>query len=93
VSTRSACELRPLRSIPTRSPSLFFEDDDGGAVKVFKVDNSEHRAGDVHVDRYYRESSAPRKDFDVDISTLSDAEAYVCANWRRFADRHDANHR
>lgn len=71
---------------------LFYQDDHGEAVEVAKVDNTEHREGDVHVDRFYREIGAPRKDFDVDLSTLSEAEAYIRENWRRFARLHDRAH-
>lgn len=71
---------------------LFYERPDGTAVEVAKVDNSSHDAGDIHVDRYYRESSAPEKYFDVDISTLPEAERYLRENWRRFAVLHDRNH-
>lgn len=67
---------------------LFYEDDDGEAVEVAKVDNTEHREGDIHVDRFYRAAGAPRKDFDVNISSLPEAEAFIRQHWRRFARIH-----
>lgn len=88
-----------VRATPTRfDPDSFAvvpynEDETGVAVDVAKVDNTRHREGGVHVDRYYRATGAPRKDFDVDISTLDEAEAYLQANWLRFARLHDRNHR
>lgn len=72
---------------------LYYEDANARAVEVAKADNTRHREGGVHVDRYYRATGAPRKDFDVDISTLDEAEAYLQANWLRFARLHDRNHR
>lgn len=71
---------------------LFYEDDDGEAVEIAKVDTTDHREGGIHVDRYYRDPSAPRKDFDVDLSTLPEAEAYIRDHWRRFARLHARAH-
>lgn len=71
---------------------LFYERPDGTTVEVAKIDNSSHAEGDIHVDRYYRERGAPRKDFDVDISTLPEAERYLRENWRRFAILYDRTH-
>lgn len=73
---------------------LFFEREDGERVVVVRVDDSPHgRDGDpVHVDRLYREEGADRKDFDVDIDSVVDAEDYLEANWLRYARQHRESH-
>lgn len=81
-----------LNDVHSFAVVLYYEGSGGEHVEVAKVDNSAHDEGDVHVDRYYREPSAPRKDFDVDISSLPEAERYLAENWRRFADRYERNY-
>ena len=71
---------------------LFFELADGTRVEVAKVDDSPHGAGDIHVDRYYREVRAEIKDFDVSIRDLWDADEYLKNNWERFARLYDDHH-
>lgn len=71
---------------------LFFELEDGTVVEVAKVDNSEHRAGTIHVDRYYREVGTDIKDYDVEISSMWDADEYLQNNWQRFAQVYFDNH-
>lgn len=79
-------------SVDSFAVVLFFTRSDGRRVSVAKIDDSEHDAGTVHVDRYYRETGAPVKDFDVDIATWDEAEAYLTDHWRQFADRYARNH-
>lgn len=71
---------------------LFFELADGTRIEVAKVDDAEHEAGTVHVDRYYRAAGADDKDFDVGFEDCWEAETYVRANWRRFARTYIDNH-
>lgn len=71
---------------------LFFELSDGSLVEVAKVDDTEHDDGTIHLDRYYRETGAEIKDFDVEISNLWEADAHLQANWRRFARAYLDNH-
>ena len=81
-----------LNDVQSFAVVLYYERPEGGSVEVAKIDNSSHDEGDIHVDRYYREPSAPRKDFAVDISTLPEAEEYLREHWRRFAVLHDRTH-
>lgn len=81
-----------LNAVDSFAVVLFYEDHEGESVEVAKVDNTSHRDGTVHVDRYYREVSAPRKDFDTGISSLTEAERYVRENWRWFADHYERTH-
>lgn len=59
-----------LNDVQSFAVVLYYERPEGGSVEVAKIDNSSHDEGDIHVDRYYRELSAPRKDFDADFLTL-----------------------
>ncbi|MFC5133793.1 MULTISPECIES: DUF7718 family protein [Haloferacaceae] len=63
---------------------LFFESSDGTVVEVAKVDDSTHEEGNIHVDRYYRERDSERKDFDVQLSNVWEADEYLLHNWERF---------
>lgn len=81
-----------LNNVQSFAVVLYYEHPAGGFVEIAKIDNSSHAEGDIHVDRYYREPSASRKDFDVDVSTLPEAERYLRENWRRFAVLHDRIH-
>lgn len=80
---------------PSRDASwaviLFFEKEDGERVEVARVDNTEHEEGTIHVDRLYREKSAERKDFDVDIDSIDEAQDYLMADWRHYARQHWEN--
>lgn len=71
---------------------LSYELDDGTVVEVAKVDDSPHEAGDIHIDRYYREIGAKIKDFSADIDDWTDAEEHLMDNWRRFARLYHDNH-
>jgi hypothetical protein len=71
---------------------LFFRRRDAVRVEVAKVDNTEHRNGTIHVDRYYRSNGAERKDFSTDVSSWNEAEAYLTDRWRRFAAQYEVNH-
>ncbi|GGL36277.1 hypothetical protein GCM10009037_19820 [Halarchaeum grantii] len=71
---------------------LGFGQADGTLTEIAKVDNSPHEAGDIHVDRYYREDSAEQKDFDIDISTYYEAEEYLRENATRYAALFLENH-
>ena len=71
---------------------LFFELADGTIVEVAKVDDSEHKEGEIHVDRFYREVSADVQDFDVPIYGIWEADEYLEENWERFARMYLDNH-
>lgn len=71
---------------------LYFEKNDEERVEVAKIDDSEHEAGAIHFDRYYRAEGATRKDFEVDISSVFEAEKLLAKNWRRYARLYEENH-
>ncbi|USZ66811.1 hypothetical protein NGM10_08705 [Halorussus salilacus] len=71
---------------------LFYEKSNGESVEVAKIDDSEHESGSVHFDRYYRSAGANQKDFDVDVSSVFEAEERLAENWRRYARLHEENH-
>lgn len=71
---------------------LYFEQEDGTRVEIAKVDNSEHDEGDIHVDRYYRDDDAETKDFETDLTTPYEADAYLDENSERFAQKYADNH-
>jgi hypothetical protein len=71
---------------------LFFELSDGTVVEVAKVDDSPHKKGTIHVDRYYRAKGADTKDFSVSISTIWEADEYLDNNWKRFVRTYIDNH-
>ena len=81
-----------LNNIQSFAAVLFYPQADGDRVEVAKIDNDEHEEGKVHIDRYYREEGAERKDFSINASTLYEAEEYLRDNWRRFADLYEENH-
>ena len=70
---------------------LFFERADGSRVEVAKIDDVEHDEGAVHFDRYYRAEGAERKDFDVDVASVFEAESLLAGNWRRYARIYEQN--
>ena len=71
---------------------LFYKRPESEYVEVAKVDDSEHDEGAVHFDRYYRENKSERKDFDVEVHSIFDAEELLRENWRRYARLHERNH-
>lgn len=81
-----------LQDVESFAAVLFFRLEDGTVVEAAKVDNAKHDEGTIHVDRYYRESSACDKDFDTDIEDVYDADEYLEDNWRHFAQTYLQNH-
>lgn len=71
---------------------LFYTRSDGEYVEVAKIDDSEHEEGTVHFDRHYRADGANRKDFDVAVDSLFEAEDLIRDNWRRYARLYEENH-
>ena len=72
---------------------LFFALKDGTRVQIAKVDNTLHSDQPaIHVDRYYREPNHELKDFDTDIETWMEAEAYLRDNWQRFVRTYRRNY-
>jgi len=71
---------------------LFFERVDGTRVEVAKIDNAEHKEGDIHIDRYYREIGTDDKDFSIDVADCWDAEDMLKENWKHFAQTYLRNH-
>ncbi|ELZ45593.1 hypothetical protein C465_13705, partial [Halorubrum distributum JCM 9100] len=63
---------------------LFFELADGSRIEVAKVDNAEHDEGEIHLDRFYRETGADIKDFQVPISNLWEAEDHLNEHARTY---------
>jgi hypothetical protein len=70
---------------------LYYERVDGERIQVARVDNTEHDDGTIHIDRLYREKRAERKDFDIDVDSMSDAEEYLTENWQHYARQHKEN--
>lgn len=71
---------------------LFYERSKGEYVEVAKIDNSEADEGTVHFDRYYRTEDAERKDFDIEMNSVFEAEDLLEENWRRYARLYRENH-
>lgn len=81
-----------LNTVESFAAVLFFERADGDRVEIAKIDNSEHAQGAIHIDRYYREPDAQTKDFDIDVSTVYEADDHLAANWRRYVRHYLENH-
>jgi len=81
-----------MNNVESFAVILFFQLADGTRVEVAKVDDSPHKEGAIHVDRYYREIGAEVKDFDVDIDGWVDAEDHLRENAQRLARRYHENH-
>lgn len=81
-----------LNDVSSFAAVLFFRKSDGTDIEVAKIDNTEHREGKIHIDRYYREEGADEKDFTVDIDEAWDADKYLEDNWQHFARTYLDNH-
>ncbi|WP_185903211.1 DUF7718 family protein [Halonotius terrestris] len=81
-----------LNNVESFAVILFLRNRDGKRIEVAKIDTTPHDAGRIHIDRYYREEGAEIKAFDIDIDDWIDAEAYLKANWQRFARRYLDTH-
>lgn len=81
-----------LNTVESFASVLFYERANGERIEIAKIDNSEHNHGSIHIDRYYREPDAQRKDFDIDVSTVYEADDHLAANWRRYARLYLENH-
>ncbi|MFC7076102.1 DUF7718 family protein [Haloarcula halophila] len=71
---------------------LFYEQEDGERIEVARVDNTEHDEGVIHIDRLYREEQADRKDFDIDVTSVYEAEKYISEDWQHYARQHWENY-
>lgn len=71
---------------------LFFDLDDGTRVEVAKIDDSKHKEGEIHFDRYYREVGSDDKDFDIDVDDAWEAEDLLKAKWKHFGQTYLDNH-
>lgn len=80
-----------LNDVQSFAVVLFFERADGSRVELAKIDDAEHDDGEVHFDRYYRAESAERKDFDIDVDSVFEAEDLLAENWRRYARIYQRN--
>lgn len=81
-----------LNAVESFAVVLFYERSQGDYVEIAKIDNSEHREGTVHFDRYYRTEDAERKDFSVEADSVFEAEDLLEENWRRYVRLYDENH-
>lgn len=81
-----------LSNVDSFAVLLFFERDDGSRIEVAKIDNSEHEEGKIHLDRYYRREGADRKDFEIDVDSVFEAEDHFDENWRHYARTYQGNH-
>jgi len=81
-----------LNNVKSFAVVLFYERGDGERIEIAKIDNAEHEEGEIHFDRYYREGGATRKDFDIDVESVFEAEDRLEGNWRRYARLHEENH-
>lgn len=81
-----------LDAVESFAAVLYYEKADGERIEIAKIDDSEHDAGAIHFDRYYRAEGAERKDFDVDVSSVFEAEKLLAENWRRYARLYERNH-
>ncbi|WP_227380949.1 DUF7718 family protein [Haladaptatus halobius] len=81
-----------LNTVESFAAVLFYERANGERIEIAKIDNSEHDKGSIHIDRYYREEGAERKDFDIGISTVYEADDHLADNWRRYVRLYLENH-
>lgn len=81
-----------LNDVKSFAAVLFYEQVDGERVEIAKIDNAEHDEGTIHFDRYYRAEGAKRKDFDVDVDSVFEAEDHLEENWQRYARLYYENH-
>ena len=57
-----------------------------------KIDNTEHKSGKIHIDRYYRQRDTENKDFAVDVDDVWEADKHLEDNWQHFAQTYLENH-
>jgi len=81
-----------LNNVESFAVVLFYERGNGERIEVAKIDNAEHEEGKIHFDRYYREEGTTRKDFDINVETVFEAEDHLGDNWRRYARLYEENH-
>jgi len=81
-----------LNAVDSFAAILFFRNADGEDIEVAKIDNTEHRDGTIHIDRYYREQGTDEMDFSVDADGVWDADKYLEDNWAHFARTYLDNH-
>ena len=81
-----------LNDVASFAVVLFYEQADSTRVEIAKIDNAEHDEGTIHFDRYYRSEGAERKDFDIGIKSVFEADDYLEENWRRYARLYEENH-
>lgn len=81
-----------LNVVESFAAVLYYEKNDEERVEVAKIDDSKHDAGAIHFDRYYRAEGAEQKDFDVDVSSVFEAEKLLAENWQRYARLYERNH-
>lgn len=70
---------------------LFFELPSGETIHVAKVDNTEHDEGRIHLHRNYRGSENVR-DFDVEVSSLFEAEQLVQEHANEWVNKYLQNY-
>lgn len=81
-----------LNNVESFAVVLFYEQADGKRIEIAKIDNTEHEEGVIHFDRYYRAEGAERKDFDIDIESVFEAEDRLEDDWLRYARLYEENH-
>jgi hypothetical protein len=81
-----------LNTVESFAAVLFYERANGERIEIAKIDDSEHDEGSIHIDQYYREEGAERKDFDIDVSTVYEADDHLADNWRRYVRLYLENH-
>lgn len=81
-----------LNNVESFAVVLFYERADGERVEVAKIDDAEHEEGEIHFDRYYRAEGAERKDFEINVESVFEAEDRLEDRWLRYARLYEENH-
>lgn len=85
-----------LNKVTSFAVVLFYSQPNGERVQIARIDDTSHEdeTHAIHIDRLYREADAPRKDFDIEVDTVFEADKYLSDHWRQFAQQFkDAHNR
>lgn len=83
------------RTVNNFATLLFWPRDDGATVEVARIDDWKHSTDEQsgpHIHRWYRERTVHRRDYDIPVDDVEEAEQYLDENFEPFAQRYEATH-
>ena len=91
--------VRPdLNDVESFAALLFRSHDAGSLLEIARIDDTFHptdpapKHRSIHIHRWYRDVRLHERDYDIDVTTWWEADAYLESNFERFARRYHENH-